>query len=186
VACGEAGANRWRSANDREAFWAEFKRVFMPRIRAYIAKSGCSRDEVDELAAATLADLALIEATLVVRAPDWSLVKPLVRRACADAARRWRHELLVPVSRLDGRAAPPSSGARELYLERLRAWADRLTSQLPPSQRKALKLRVLESRSYAQVARALSVSEGAARFSVYAALRSLRHAVESFPPPHQP
>ncbi len=65
-------------------------------------------------------------------------------------------------------------------LDELREALGRELSRLSAEQREALRLRVVEERSYMEVAERLGVSEQAARTRVSRGLRALAHALEPY------
>jgi RNA polymerase sigma-70 factor (ECF subfamily) len=96
-----------------------------------------------------------------------------LRRGYAD--RRMRDRLGIEL---------PDTGDEEIArihelaaTRELRAVLAESVDRLPADQRRALRLRIIEERSYPEVATALMISEEAARARVSRALRSLRHAL---------
>jgi RNA polymerase sigma-70 factor (ECF subfamily) len=110
-----------------------------------------------------------------------------VARRQLSRYRRRAHVERRALERL-GMRVPPVDHDDLLLIERraglpeLRETLARELVRLSAAQREALQLRVVEERSYTQVAALLGVSEQTARARVSRALRSLAHALE----PHQP
>jgi DNA-directed RNA polymerase specialized sigma24 family protein len=175
---------RWTSDCVREAYWASIVQLLAPRLRRYIATSKCSADEREEIIWDVLAELASHEAELVSSESPWEVVLPLVRKQCAQFVNRRRRELPATHNAFES-AHADETAVEEQYVARLTNWTNIALLSIPPKQRTALCLHVLEGRTYQEVAFAMRSSEGAARFNVHAALKRLRAIVSSYPPPRE-
>lgn len=178
----ESAVLGWGPAG-REEFWERVIRKVGPRIRAYIAKSGCVPEEVEELAADVFVVLVELEEDFVACNADWKFVHPILRRICAAAVRRRRHELPLSDAAVSSIPSAPSSDVSEAHLEQVRIWGVNLIRALPFKQRKAFRLCVLESRSCAEAAAMTGSSGAAVRFNLYAARKRLRQLAQGCPPP---
>jgi RNA polymerase sigma factor (sigma-70 family) len=79
-------------------------------------------------------------------------------------------------------ADPAAQLASRCDLDELRETVGRAVATLPPGLRDAVRLRIVEQRSYADVASALGVSEQAARARVSRGLKALAHELSPADP----
>jgi RNA polymerase sigma factor (sigma-70 family) len=128
-------------------------------------------------------DDAAHELTAETFAQAW-LVRDRFRDECGGSAGPWlfgiaRNVLLASVRRRAleagarerlGMLAAPAATPEETWLEGL----DEALDELPPSQREAIRLRVIDDLGYADVAAALGTTPVAARVRVHRGLSALR------------
>jgi RNA polymerase sigma factor (sigma-70 family) len=155
--------------------------VLGPKVHAYIAKSGCSPDEADQLFWDVIAELVPCEHALRRTADLWSYVLPIIRRCSARARRTSRHE--VPAEQSEFVAPDPAVSRRsEARAALLHTWARTVLSLLSPRQRQSVQLHIVERRSYCEAASLMCSTEGAVRKNVHAGIKRLRSISESYPP----
>lgn len=135
-----------------------------------------SREERQDLCQQTLMGLcqAASRPGFRLRQSLYALTRRIALARCIDALRRHRHgETLNDDARDPG---PPPDRQAELSEEigRLR----RALDQLGETHREALRLRFLEDRSYAEMARHFEASESYVRGLVFHGIRKLRRRLE--------
>jgi RNA polymerase sigma-70 factor (ECF subfamily) len=96
----------------------------------------------------------------------------IARRIFLDHRRRASNNEGLPGELRDGAPDPHRQAAARMDLDRVQ----RVMSQLPEPDRVALVLRAEHSLPYAEIARVLEISEGAARVKVHRARRKLLDA----------
>lgn len=152
--------------------WA-FRR-HQAEIYHYLRRKTGTHDRAEELTQEVFADAA---AALSRFELDPDLVLPLLytiaRRRLADDARRWarRGEISLEVVSIEP-VAPPEYGpavARAI---------SRATLRLSHEHREILVMRLLEGRSFAEIAERLVLSGGACKMRLQRALRRLREELE--------
>lgn len=170
------------SEQGRQAFWDGALRSLSPRICRYVARTGCSPEDLAEIAADVVAELAIRERAFMASADLWEFALPIVRESCRAAVARWRREFAAPADVFE---TPDGTTweAREQYYERLRAWSLAALTLLPPKQAAAVELHIMRGQSYSDVAGAMRTAEGAVRRNVSAGLERLREAAP--PPPRR-
>lgn len=166
----------------RESAWKEAICALRPRLRGYVAKSGCSVDDIDDVVSEVLGELVVCEAAFFQGPARWEFVLPIVRRCCARAKRYARHELPAIGQAIES-PDMNASEERERYLQLVAQWAHNILERLPPKQRTALRLHILEERSYSDIANIMNSSAVAVRFNVHAGLQRLLEIADHCPPP---
>jgi RNA polymerase sigma factor (sigma-70 family) len=158
----------------RDAFWTGTLRSTRRRLRGYLSKSGDATDEIKKIIADVYAELMENEAALIAHADPWEFILPIARRCSAAAKRRSRCEVQldeqeVPVSEWSEReeAATPVEEWDEWVLDAL--------CFLPPKQRRAIELHILQGHSYTRIAARTHVAEGVVRKRVHDGLKRLRY-----------
>lgn len=138
-------------------------------VRRRIGPRGDAEDVVQEVFAAAAAAL--------VRSPEatpptlaWLYV--VARRRLVDRLRRARRDT-VALEAVGELAAPERP-----YGPRVASALAQALAALPDGQRRVVALRLLEGRSFADVAARLGISEEACRMRFMRALAALRHALE--------
>lgn len=161
--------------SDPDAFAALYGR-YAERIDGYFARRTGDADAALDLTAETFAQAWLVRERFEDRAggsaAPWlfgiarNVLLMSIRRGALErtACRR-----LGILERVDGGATPAA-----VPDERWADGADELLDTLPADQREAIRLRVLEDLSYADVASALGTSPPAARVRVHRGLAALR------------
>jgi RNA polymerase sigma factor (sigma-70 family) len=161
---------------DPEAFRELYGR-YADRIHRYFLRRTREAESAYDLTAETFAQAWLVRARFVDladgSAAPWlygiarNVLLMSVRRGELERGAAQRLGVLERLGRDDiASAAPPGE-----------AWADgadELLDTLPPSQREAVRLRVLEDLEYAEVAAQLGTSPSAARVRVHRGLSALR------------
>jgi RNA polymerase sigma factor (sigma-70 family) len=163
---------------DPEAFRELYGR-YADRIHRYFLRRTREAESAYDLTAETFAQAWLVRARFVDladgSAAPWlygiarNVLLMSVRRGELERGAAQRLGVLERLGRDDATAhaaAPPGE-----------AWADgadELLETLPPSQREAVRLRVLEDLDYAEVAAQLGTSPSAARVRVHRGLSALR------------
>ena len=163
------------TAGDRRAFAALYRR-HLPAVLAVLVAETQDRELAAELTAEVFA-AALLAAPRY--RPDHSSALPwlagIARHKARDSVRRGRAE-----ERARKRLGIPREPVEDRDLERVEELASQagallaLLEQLPPRQQVALRARVIEERSYREIATATGSSEAAVRQQVSRALAWLR------------
>jgi RNA polymerase sigma factor (sigma-70 family) len=164
----------------RQAFWKDVLQRLAPRIRAYVAKTRCSDDEVEEITFDVIAELVEREATFVLSDDLWRFTLPILRNCCSVAVRRWRREAHGGGDSLDLLESKPPE-EREDYNSHLRIWFREALAALSPQERLAIGHHILHNRGYHDIAAAMETSEGNVRRHVSGGLKRLRE--RGSPPP---
>jgi RNA polymerase sigma factor (sigma-70 family) len=162
------------SLGDAEAFRALYDR-HAARVHAGLLRQTRDDDAAYDLTAETFAQAWLVRARFRDEAGGSALpwLLGIARNVLLASVRRRRLEQracerLGLRDRFDG--PPAAADPVDAWLDGL----DELLADLPPGQREALQLRLVEDRDYAGVAAALGTTEQAARVRVHRALRVLR------------
>jgi RNA polymerase sigma factor (sigma-70 family) len=164
-----------RAGNER-AFEAIVNRYRRPLLRhcARVLPSARAEDAVQH---------TFVKAHEALRAGDGEMnLRPWLYRIARNMSLNllrengWNHELLD--ERIDGVERPPEIVERR---DRLRATLAAV-QRLPTRQRDAIVLRELEGRSYDEIARTLTVSDGAVRQLLNRARTSLRSGISALTP----
>ena len=161
---------------DAAAFRELYDR-YADRVHAYFVRRTGNEDASFDLTAETFAQAWLVRTRFRDDA-DGSAAPWLfgiARNVLLMSLRRGRlerrtAERLGIAERLDGRYEPASLVPADSWAD----GADELLEELPPNQRQAVRLRVVEDMSYEQVAVALGTTASAARVRVHRALAALR------------
>ncbi|WP_354701185.1 RNA polymerase sigma factor CarQ [Paraconexibacter sp. AEG42_29] len=162
---------------DPEAFRAIYDR-YAHRVHAYFARRTRDADAAHDLTAETFAQAWLVRARFRDEAGGsagpWLF--GIARNVLLMSVRRGRLEQracerLGLHERLDQR---PADAVPELSWADDADTADELLASLPPAQREAVRLRVVEDLGYTEVAAALGTSAPAARVRVHRGLAALR------------
>lgn len=175
-----------RSADDPEAF-ADFYRAQFEPVLAYLARRVYDPDVALELAAESFAQAYIsrdrFRGTTVGEAEAW--IYRIARRQLARYFRsgnvrlRAIERLKIELPSLD---ADRRARIEELaQLAGLRSALRNELARVSRAQREALWLRVVEERSYAEVAQRLEISEQAARARVSRGLKALAAVMEANP-----
>jgi RNA polymerase sigma factor (sigma-70 family) len=172
------------SDRDPDAFRELYGR-YAERIDGYFRRRTGDRTAALDLTAETFAQAWLVRARFSDRAggsaAPWlfgiarNTLLMSVRRGAIERRACQRLGVLERLDREPAAVSPRPSWADE---------ADELLDSLSPSEREAVRLRVLEELEYEQVAGALGTSEATARVRVHRGLSSLRahlsHTKETF------
>jgi RNA polymerase sigma-70 factor (ECF subfamily) len=162
--------------HDPDAFRELYER-YAQTVHQYFARRTGSRAPALDLTAETFAEAWLVRARFRDEANGsaapwiYGIARNvLLRSVRRGAIERRATERLGLLDRLDrpqttDDSVPPSTWADG---------ADELLDTLPAHEREAVRLRVLEDLDYADVARALGTSPGAARVRVHRGLKALR------------
>lgn len=178
----ESAEAPWPSTTARETFWTEARASLWPRLYGFVTKSECSCDEAEEIVMDVIGELALRESEFIACSSRWEFVLPIVRDRCARAQQRWRHEMLAVGDPFEA-PDPTLTEERERNSLRRVVWLRNALRLLPPKQREAIQLHMVEGRSYREVATAIQSSEGAVRKNTHVAMERLRGIAAEFPPP---
>ena len=92
---------------------------------------------------------------------------------------RWA-ELRDPLDQVPGLGRPPGSADEQLYASELEAALWRAIAGLPARRREALTLRFRHSRSYAEIAAELHLSQKTVETHISRALKTLRTALTAY------
>jgi RNA polymerase sigma factor (sigma-70 family) len=166
---------------DREAF-AEFYRRWLPAVTSYYVRRTRARELAFDLTAETFAAVAAgcgrfdpargPAAAWLFRIAEHKLTDSLRRSRVESSARRRLG--LEPVTledadleRVDELASLGDNG-----------YVDRLLAALPADQREAVRARVLDERSYAEIAGELRCSEAVVRQRVHRGLSRMRERLK--------
>jgi len=162
IAAARTDAGAFRELYDRYA----------ERVLGYHLRRCRDEDAAHELTAETFAQAWLVRARFRDEcggtAGPWlfgiarNVLLVSVRRRALEAGARERLGLLVE---------PPAAAPEEAWLDGL----DEALDELPPGQREAIRLRVVEDLTYDGVADALGTTPQAARVRVHRGLAALRH-----------
>lgn len=168
---------RWRErfvAGDRRAF-GELVRVLSPRVRATLVRLVGSRDDAEDLAQETFVRAWKRREQFDGRGSveGW-LVRIAVHLARDFVRRSPRPVLELDAERDRAQSAAPDAVARDRELRRA---LRRSIAVLPQRLREPFVLRVLEERSYDDVAAICGVTAGTARIQVMKARRRLMEAL---------
>jgi RNA polymerase sigma-70 factor (ECF subfamily) len=172
---------RAAAGGDDRAF-AEFYRRWLPLVTAYHLRRTRSRelafDLTAETFAAVVADLERFDpargspAAWLFEIAEHKLLDSQRRARVASSARtRLGHDPLVLEDRDLERVEELASPGEDRRLERLLA-------RLPVPQREAVRARVLEERSYAEIAGEMECSEAVVRQRVHRGLSRLRERLK--------
>jgi RNA polymerase sigma factor (sigma-70 family) len=163
------------SRTDPAAFYEIYRR-YAERIHRYFQRRTGDREAAYDLTAETFAQAWLVRARFADlaegSAAPWlygiarNTLLMSVRRGALERAAAQRLGLLDHLHRAEATSASPD--------EHWADGADELLESLPPSQREAVRLRVLEDLDYAEVATRLGTTTSAARVRVHRALAALR------------
>jgi RNA polymerase sigma factor (sigma-70 family) len=169
------------AGGDREAF-AAFYRRWLPAVTSYYVRRTRTRELAFDLTAETFAAVVTScrrfdpargpAAAWLFQIAEHKLVDSL-RRARVESSARHRLKL-EPVTLEDAdleRVEELASLGDDGYVERL-------LSQLPVGQRDAVRARVLDERSYADIAQELRCSEAVIRQRVHRGLDHMRERLE--------
>jgi RNA polymerase sigma-70 factor, ECF subfamily len=172
-----------RSARDPEAFGVFYDR-YAERLLTYFARRTWDAQDAADLTAETFA--AAFAARRRYRdtgAPAFAWLVGIARHQLQRALRRQRIDGRARRRlRIERAALDDASLARIEELADLRAMRPSLSAaleQLPPATARAVELRVSEELPFAEVARRLGCSEGAARVRVTRGLRHLADLLEA-------
>ena len=157
----------------RDDFWILAMRELGPRLRAFVARTGCGPDDSKEIVADVFAELADHEADFAQARSKWAFALPYARAACAQAVRRWRHERPLADEPTDISNLESSEEIERRWARRT-AWVYHALAQLPPRQRNALELHLVHGMSYSDAAKTMGVSQSAVRKNVHTGLAHLR------------
>jgi RNA polymerase sigma factor (sigma-70 family) len=164
------------ASSDPDAFRALYDRYADP-IHGYFARRSGDADAAFDLTAETFAQAWLVRARFRDEvggsAAPWLF--GIARNVLLMSLRRGRlerraTERLGVAERLGGPYEPASAAPDESWAD----GADELLDALPPGQREAVRLRVVQELAYEQVAAALGTSPAAARVRVHRGLAALR------------
>lgn len=178
---GDGDLPRAAARGDDEAF-AEFYRRWLPLVTGYHLRRTRSRelafDLTAETFAAVIADLQRFDpdrgspAGWLFEIAEHKLLDSRRRAKVESSARtRLAHEPIVLEDRDLERVEELASLADTRRL-------DRLLAQLPVAQRDAVRARVLDERSYSEIADEMACSEAVARQRVHRGLRRLRERLK--------
>lgn len=142
-----SGTFPWPSASAREAFWKGIMESLEPPIRRYVATTGCSADEIDEIIQDVFGELTARESEFIACATKLEFALSIARDCCARAMKRWRHEFPAIYDASES-PDPTTSQKWEQYLVMLERWCQEMLLLLPPKQSEAVRLHELEGRSY--------------------------------------
>lgn len=149
------------------AFRSHYAQVFR-----YLRRRTASDDEAEELAQAVFADAAArLEAFKPGATPVLAWLYTVAQRRLADRARRAarRPQTIASLDAARAQAvAPPEYGTG------VAASLHEAIERLPPPQRRVVVLKLLEGRSFAEIARAVGATEAACKMRLARALEALR------------
>jgi len=168
---------RWRerfAEGDRRAF-AELVRVLSPRVRATLVRLVGSRDDAEDLAQETFVRAWKRREQFDGRGSVEGWLLRIAVHGARDFVRRSPRPLLELDAERDRASGPaPDAVAKDRELRRA---LRRSISVLPQRLREPFVLRVLEERSYDDVAAICGVTAGTARVQVTKARRRLMEAL---------
>jgi len=167
------------AAGDADAFSSLYRR-HLPAVSAYFARRTADREAAFDLTAETFAAVVVSASRFDPgRGPAISWLLGIASHKLADSVRRRRVEsdarrrlALEPVTMTDADL--------ERVDEAARTGPDlgELVAALPPAHRDAVTARVVEERSYAEIAADLQCSEAVVRQRVHRGLSRLREQLE--------
>ncbi|HTX12349.1 MAG TPA: RNA polymerase sigma factor [Solirubrobacteraceae bacterium] len=171
------------AGGDREAF-AAFYRRWLPAITSYHLRRTCAREAAFDLTAETFAAVVAgcgrfdpsrgPAAAWLFQIAEHKLIDSRRRARVESSARRRLGFEPVVLEDLDlGRVEELASLGDDGYVERL-------LGALPPEQRDAVRARVLDERSYAEIAVELQCSEAVVRQRVHRGLSRVRERLKEF------
>jgi len=166
-----------RARHDRAAF-GELYRVYVRRVYAFCRAHSRTGEEAEDLTAQTferaLAAIGRYE-DRGGRFSSWLL--RIAANAAVDRARRSGHEkpMNEEVMAEDGAARPTQEGtARWVEDWEQSTWVKAHMATLPEDQRRVVRLRFYDDRSFGDVATEMGRSEGAVKQLAQRALKALR------------
>jgi RNA polymerase sigma factor (sigma-70 family) len=171
------------AARSNPSAFRELYERYVERIHGYFVRRTGDADAAFDLTAETFAQAWLMRARFRDQvggsAGPWLF--GIARNVLLMSLRRGRLEQratqrLGIAERLDDAYAP----AAALPDERWAVGADEMLDALPPSQREAVRLRVIQELAYEQIAVALGTSAAAARVRVHRGLAVLRERFPGF------
>ncbi|GAB4202399.1 MAG: sigma-70 family RNA polymerase sigma factor [Sandaracinaceae bacterium] len=164
---------RWLAGDDA-AFRLFFERA-APVVLAIARRAGLGDADARDVVQQTFLGVHRARADFRPGAPVRPWLVSIARNVVRDHLRR-RSRRREEALELDGRIDPRVE-ARDYGLsdeERLLVWVRAAIARLPESQRRALELHVLEGLPFAEVARSLGCTEGAARVRAHRGYETLR------------
>ena len=180
-----------RSATQAESF-GDFYAHHVPKLCAFLARRTCDAEVAMDLTAESFAQ-AFISRRRFRGSSDGEAAAWLYRIASRQLARYFAKGTVEQRAlRRLGIEAPELDRDQQERIEELasisglREAVRAEVTRLPATQRDALRLRVVEELPYAEVSKALDISEPAARNRVMRGLRALAVALESKPPTEEP
>ncbi len=152
-----------------------FRKYSAPILR-YSDRMLGSRAEAEEVAQEVF--LKLIERVDQYdgRAPVASWLFAIAANACRDRLRRASRRTSVSLTAVAEAAAPDPPPDRRLVEDERRARVRRALALLSEEQREALILARYHELPYSEIARALSISEGAVKTRIFRAMERLKEA----------
>lgn len=164
---------RWLDGDER-AFRALFE-ALAPTVLAIARRHGLAEAEARDVVQQTFLGVHRARADFRRGAPVRPWVVTIARNVVRDQLRR-RYVRREDALELDGPIEPrveaPEYGVPTA--EGLLAWAHKALSRLPEGQRRVIELHYLEGRSFAEVAREVGCSEGAARVRAHRGYETIR------------
>ncbi len=163
----------------REAFWSNTLAQLRPAIAGWLRRAHCSADEIPDLIAIVIADAVDHESALRSGRDPWAIVHPLLKqrwrvRTCearhCDAVRQRPWEFMAA----DGQHSDVfSDGAISADASLLRDVA-RAMRTLSASQRRVVRLRVIDELSFEVIAHRMGIAQSTARQHLFRGLNRLR------------
>jgi len=170
------------SRRDPEQFGVFYDRHAAAVMRYCIRRTGSTATAADLTAEVFAAAYVKRSTFRDVGAPAVAWLYGIARRQIATFHRRERvadrYRRRLGIDRSRGSEDDLDLVERMVDLDGVRPRIDAALAQLPDGQADAVRLRVVEQRSYAEVADALGCSEGAARVRVSRALTRLAEELE--------
>lgn len=157
--------------SSRELFWRSLIGRFDVRLRAYLGRTGCSDDRVEEVLWDVWALAAEHEEELRLADEVWPTLHDLLKRAWAARRRHWRRESRFERQMDDSRLREPDP---QLWDDATYEWVASALAALPKRQRAAVDFRFRWEWPYWAIAAALDTTEVSARVLVSRGLSALR------------
>jgi RNA polymerase sigma-70 factor (ECF subfamily) len=152
-----------------------FRRYSVPIVR-YADRMLGSRAEAEEVAQEVFLKLIARVDQYDGRAPVASWLFAIAANACRDRLRSTGRRTSVPLSAVAEAAAPDPPADRLLVENERRQMVRRALALLSDDQREALILARYHGLAYAEIARSLSISEGAVKTRIFRAMERLKDA----------
>lgn len=145
------------------------------RIHRFIRRRVGSADEADDVVQDVFADAsAALSASILSEEDTLRWLYVVARRRLADRARRHTTRQRARASAVRGKVQ--ADGASDYGVDVARAIAT-VIAGLPERQRRAVVWKLVEGRRFAEIARGLATSEGAARMTFARGITSVRAAL---------
>jgi RNA polymerase sigma-70 factor (ECF subfamily) len=152
-----------------------FRKYSVPIFR-YSDRMLGSRAEAEDVAQEVFLKLIARVDQYDGRAPVASWLFAIAANACRDRLRRAGRRTSVPLDAVPETASPDPPADRLLVESERRQMVRRALALLSEDQREALILARYHGLPYAEIARALAISEGAVKTRIFRAMEKLRDA----------